>query len=186
MEPSRCTRILVVANRTAAAPRLLAEVKRRSKEDPCEFTLLIPDVRDRKAADWTPETAVPLMRRAARGPVEGLVGGADPVASVRDAVRDGNRDEIIMSTLPKGVSKWLRRDLVSRIERLGLPVTAIIPGGWESVQQRCRENCSSNSAPVCPVHSPGALHSQTDNEDVLPQSTTGCRNRRQAAWCRLS
>ena len=122
------TRVLVVANQTAATPRLLEEIKRRSKEGACEFTLLIPDAPSRKAADWTLETALPLMRRAARGPVEALVRGEDPVTSVRDAVGAGDFDEIIVSTLPPGVSKWLRRDLVNQVKRLGLPVTAIIPG----------------------------------------------------------
>jgi hypothetical protein len=130
MDSSARKRILVVANRTAAAPRLLAEVKRRSKEEPCTFTLLIPDVRSRKAADWTIETAVPLLRRAARGPVEAIVGsGEDPVRSVREAVATGNYDEIIVSTLPRSASKWVRRDLISQTKRLGLPVTAIVPGG---------------------------------------------------------
>jgi hypothetical protein len=44
-------------------------------------------------------------------------------------VDDGSFDEIIVSTLPPRMSKWLRRDLIRRIERLGLPVTAIVPGG---------------------------------------------------------
>jgi hypothetical protein len=125
---SSTTRILVVANRTAATPRLLEEVKRRSKQGSCEFTLLIPDAPSRKAADWTLETALPLLRRAARGPVEALVDGQDPVTSVQDAVHVGNFDEIIVSTLPPGMSKWLRRDLVNQVKRLGLPVTAVIPG----------------------------------------------------------
>jgi hypothetical protein len=127
MESSQRTRVLVVANRTAATHRLLEAVRRRADESPCEFALLIPDVTNRKAADWTLETALRLMNRSARGKVEGLVGGSDPFDSVQDAVRQGNFDEIIISTLPRRVSKWLRRDLIRRVEGLGLPVTAIVP-----------------------------------------------------------
>jgi hypothetical protein len=128
MEPSRPTRVLVVANRTAAAPRLLDAVRERARSGPCEFALLVPSS-DPKAADWTLDSALPLVKRAARGRVDGLVGGPDPFASVQDAVREGDFDEIIVSTRPKGVSKWLRRDLIARIQGLGLPVTAIVPRG---------------------------------------------------------
>ena len=98
----------------------------RARAGPCQFALLVPDVSDRKAADWTLESALPLLQRAARRPVEGLVGGADPFESVQSAVRDGSFDEIVITTLPKRVSKWLRRGLIRRVGALGLPVTAIV------------------------------------------------------------
>jgi hypothetical protein len=127
MESSAPTRVLVVANRTASTPRLLAEVARRAKAEPTQFTLLIPDVDDRKAADWSRETALESLSRAARGPVDCLVGGPDPFVAVQEAVHARHFDEIIISTLPKHRSKWLRRGLIHRIERLGLPVTTVIP-----------------------------------------------------------
>jgi hypothetical protein len=126
MEP---TRVLVVANRTAAAPRLLDEVRRRAEQSPCEFALLIPDVHERSTADWTLEVALPLLRRATGTPVEGLVGGPEPLASVEAALAAAHYDEIIVSTLPRRFSRWMRRDLVGRLERLGLPVTSVTPHG---------------------------------------------------------
>jgi hypothetical protein len=121
-------RILVVANRTAAAPRLLKAVEHRAAERPCRFTLLVPDVANARDADWTLDTARRLLVKAAGAPVGELTGGPDPFTAVKDAVATGDFDEIIISTLPHGVSKWLRRDLVTRVRGLGLPVMSIIPG----------------------------------------------------------
>lgn len=124
---SEVTQVLVVASRTATSARLMKEIEARAARGGCRFTLLIPDATDRQAAERTLEIALPLMRQAARAPVKGVVDGPDPFEAVRDAVREGSYDEIIVSTLPRRVSKWLRRDLVTRVETLGLPVTAVIP-----------------------------------------------------------
>ena len=128
MEDQPRTRVLVVANRTAATPRLMAAIGERRRRGPCEFALLIPDAADHKRADWTLENALPLLTKAAGRPVEGIVGASDdPFASVQAAVSDGGFDEIIVSTFSKKTSKWLRRDLVRKVEGLGLPVTAVQP-----------------------------------------------------------
>jgi hypothetical protein len=118
-------RTLIVANRTAGTPVLLQEVKRRAGERPTTFALLIPNVDPKKPADWTLETAVELLERAAGGPVEGFVGGEDAFESVRQALADESYDDVIISTLPKRTSEWLRRDLPSRVEKLDVAVTVI-------------------------------------------------------------
>ena len=87
-----------------------------------------PTSSTRREADWTLDTARRLLAKAAGAPVGGLAGGPDPFVAVQEAVATGEFDEIIISTLPRGVSKWLRRDLVTRVRGLGLPVTSIIPG----------------------------------------------------------
>jgi hypothetical protein len=125
MKPATAHRTLIVANRTAATQLLLEEVERRARERPTHFALLIPNVPSGDRADWTMERAIPLLERAARGPVEGITGGADPFESVKQALDDGRYDDVLISTLPRRTSEWLRRDLPRKVQRLGVPVAVI-------------------------------------------------------------
>jgi hypothetical protein len=122
------TRVLVVAHRTAATPGLIAAVRERAARGPCSFALLVPRPYwdpDTDEAALTLELAIPLLEEAVGGHVDGLVGDHDPLVAVRDALAVEAFDEAIISTLPARVSRWLHRDLPSRVEQLGLPVTLV-------------------------------------------------------------
>ena len=143
MEASTPTRVLVVANRTAATPALIEAVRERAGRGPCTFTLLIPhtahglhrlvDPEDQgqSEAEETLELALPLLEKAAGSPVEGMIGDPEPLAAIQDAINVHGFDELIISTLPKRFSRWLRLDLPHKAAGLGLPVTTVTAQGRE-------------------------------------------------------
>jgi hypothetical protein len=141
-------RTLIVANLTASTPILLQEVERRALERPTTFELLIPNVQSGKYADWSLETACSLLSRAAGRPVEGHMGSGDAFESISERVREGSYDDIVISTLPKGRSEWLRKDLPSRVEQLGVPVTVITPPEQPSPIKAFAESFSAKEPPA--------------------------------------
>lgn len=123
-------RILIVANRTAATPALLAAVRARADRGPCEFTLLVPQLIAEEAfgdeeARRTVELAIPLLEEAADDEVPAIIGTSDAILAVERVLVHEHFDEVIVSTLPERVSHWLKRDLPTKIEKLGLPVTVV-------------------------------------------------------------
>jgi hypothetical protein len=132
-------RYLVVANVTLGGDHLLSMLRERAAEGDCHVHLLVPAAPD--PASWRPhaheDDAARARRRLERGlerfgalgcEVSGEVGDARPVDAVGDVLRrEEPFDEIIVSTLPPGPSRWLRMDVPRRIERaLGVVVTHVV------------------------------------------------------------
>jgi uncharacterized membrane-anchored protein len=131
--------VLVVAHRTAATPALLDAVRARAAQGPAKFHLLVPnpsthaELTDHERelhvaqGEHVLELALPLLDQAAGTPAEGSVSlRHDPMDAIEETLRDGDFHEVIVSTLPHGVSHWLHTDLPSRVAHLGLPVTTIV------------------------------------------------------------
>ena len=137
MESSTPARVLVVAHRTAATPGLADAVRHRAAAGPAQFTLLVPrsahglhrimDPEDQDDAEAREilERALPLLSAAAGTPVDGLIGDPTPLTAIEDAVNGQTFDEMMISTLPTRVSRWLRLDLPSKARNLGIPVTVV-------------------------------------------------------------
>jgi len=126
-------RVLVVANRTAGSEELLGALRERAEQGPARFHLVVPssprgaswafDMHSgHDAAEHDLEGALERMRELGIE-VDGEVGDPDPVAAVMDSTHAGSYDEVIVSTLPKHVSKWLKLDVASKVAHAtGLPV----------------------------------------------------------------
>jgi|SRR5215211_6409304 len=117
--------LLVVANVTAGSDELLDFLRERADEGACRFTLVMPasggDARARLDA------ALARMEEASLENVEGSVGDPDPVVAVMELWDPMKFDEIIVSTLPTGSSRWLGLDLPHRLEKLtSVPVRHVV------------------------------------------------------------
>jgi hypothetical protein len=144
MEPA--ARVLVVANKTAASPALLDTIRQRAAKGPAEFTLLVPNTahglhkvvdpedQSQSEAEATVEFALPLIEDAAGKPCDSIIGVPEPLAAIQDAINLHGFDEIIISTLPTRVSRWLKLDLPHKCEGLGLPVTTVIAKSREGAK----------------------------------------------------
>jgi hypothetical protein len=122
------TRVLVIANRTADSHELLEALKDRSGRGPLAITLLVPaGPSGRDQARVRLDAAVERMR--AEGlEVEGVLAReSDPLSAVHEAWNPAVFDEIVVSTLPTGVSRWLQVDLPHRIAKLtDAPVAHVV------------------------------------------------------------
>jgi hypothetical protein len=140
MESSEApARVLVVAHKTAATEPLLDAVRERAARGPARFTLLVPmtahglhkvvdpEDQDSGEAEGVLAEALPRLTAAAGSEVTGLTGSTNPHMAIEDAVNLHGFDEIIISTLPARMSRWLKLDLPSKLSGLGLPVTTVTP-----------------------------------------------------------
>lgn len=150
--PATVRRYLVVANQTLGGDALIDHMISVAAAGPADIVVVVPathsadypagaltfagavagapsesesDEKGRGQAHWRLRQAVDRLR-AAGVEVHGEVGSPDPLVAVETLLRREDFDEIIVSTLPAGLSRWLGMDLPQRIERrAGLPVTVI-------------------------------------------------------------
>ncbi|GAA1275679.1 hypothetical protein GCM10009609_43380 [Pseudonocardia aurantiaca] len=146
-------RYLVVANQTLGTDALRDLVRDRVAAGPAEFWLVVPAtaVTDLASIGTMPPMPVSGGMPSIPGPPEearrmaqakldaalkqlasagaiagGEVSDADPMSAVEQAVANREFDEIIVSTLPARLSRWLRQDLPARLERkFHLPITHV-------------------------------------------------------------
>ena len=130
-------KVLVVANRTAESSELREALKKRAAEGDCEFTLLVPSTphglawaanmhAGEEEAQEHREGFLKGLRDEGLNVVDAKVGDPDPLAAVSDECNSQSYDELIVSTLPVHVSKWLKLDLPHKAgHATGLPVTHV-------------------------------------------------------------
>jgi hypothetical protein len=130
-------KILVVANQTLGGQKLLDLVREKTREGDVQIALVVPmnrppegpviyDEAVRQAAEVRLSLARQFMAQEGIDLV-GEVGDEDPFAAAMDGVAIHRPEEIIVSTLPRTASGWLRRDLVERLEAAaGLPVHHVV------------------------------------------------------------
>ena len=127
---------LIVGNETLAGESLTQAINDRLADGPMRARVVVPLTRIGGRLTWDEEESkvVALGRldetlerlRALGIEADGEVGDRDPVLAVKDAMRGHEIDEILLSTLPTGVSRWLGADVPGRLrDAVTVPVTVV-------------------------------------------------------------
>ena len=130
-------RYLIVANQTLGGEALMEAVRDRAGRGPATFHVLVPATDPGEHAIWTEGEARAVATRRLDETLQrlraldvdptGEVGDEDPLGAIGDVLRERSFDEVILSTLPPGISRWLRQDLPHRVQRAyDVPVTHVV------------------------------------------------------------
>jgi hypothetical protein len=140
-------RCLVVANQTMGSTLLVDAIVERATAGDASFHLLVPATRVRaheralvgsehlrawpgedlgfSVARYRLGQALHRLERA-RVTVTGDVGPPEPLRAISEHLASFDVDEILLSTLPRGRSRWLQAELPRRVRRLtSAPVTVL-------------------------------------------------------------
>jgi hypothetical protein len=127
---------LVVGNQTLDSPELAEAVADRLATGPAAFHIVVPATPVQRGLTWDEDEARVAAQtrladaierlRSAGAIVSGEIGHRDPVVATEDALRGREVDEVLLSTLPPGISRWLGQDVPSRLKgSILVPVTVV-------------------------------------------------------------
>jgi hypothetical protein len=127
---------LVVGNQTLDSPELADAIAERAAAGPASFHVVVPATPVQRGMTWDEDEAFAVAQdrleaaigwlRATGAEVSGEIGHRDPIVATEDALRGRTVDEVILSTLPPGISRWLGQDVPTRLKGSVLvPVTVV-------------------------------------------------------------
>lgn len=116
---------LVVANQTLGSQALAGSIRERIEAGDARFHVVVPatpvphrmtwdESETRQAAQVRLDKLLEWLRTMG-AEADGEIGSPDPVAAVADALGQREVDEVILSTLPAGISRWLGLDVPHRL-----------------------------------------------------------------------
>jgi hypothetical protein len=128
---------LVVGNQTLDSPELTGAIRERMSAGPATFHLVVPaSPTSQRGMTWDEDEAraaaadrlnAALSRLHDMGAqVTGEIGAPDVIEATEDALRSRETDEVLLSTLPPGISRWLGQDVPTRLKgSILVPVTVV-------------------------------------------------------------
>jgi nucleotide-binding universal stress UspA family protein len=131
---------LIVANQTLTSESLQEALSARLADGPVRAHVVVPMSPGTGRLSWDEQESRTAAKarldemlehlREMGAEADGEVGDRDPVMAVRDALRRTEVDEVIVSTLPRGLSRWLGEDVPSRLrDSVRVPVTVVTQQG---------------------------------------------------------